>query len=311
MPNMKQSLAPIVLFAYNRPKHLRLCLETLAENEESAQSELFIFADGAKKDASPEQLQKIKEVRAIANEKQWVGKVYFTESTENKGLANSIIEGVTKIINQYGRVIVLEDDFILGKYFLRYMNEALDKYENEHQIMQISGFQFPLNLLQKNSAFFMPVTTTWGWATWKRVWQQVDFYPTNWDVLLSDKLLAHQFNLRGAYPYTDMFINQMKDNNYGSWGIRFWWVIFKTKGLVLYTDYPMLQHSDDDFSGTHKSDYSNLNTLNWNINYHINSFPTSINAEEESFKKLIAFLKRRTSLLGKIKRKISTILKIR
>ena len=121
-----QSLAPIVLFVYNRPLFLRQTLEALSCNELADQSELFIYADGPKINADITQLERIREVRAILREKQWCKKVTIRESEKNKGLADSIVGGVTEVVNERGRVIVIEDDVVTSKYFLRFMNDSLN-----------------------------------------------------------------------------------------------------------------------------------------------------------------------------------------
>ena len=138
-------LAPIIVFAYNRPYHLRQTLEALSENDLSDQSNLIIFCDGPKNNASPEQLEAIKEVRSIAHAKKWCKKVIVEESEYNKGLADSIVNGVSSVVEEYGRVIVLEDDIVTSRGFLKYMNDALELYEHDDQVMHISGYMYPLS----------------------------------------------------------------------------------------------------------------------------------------------------------------------
>ena len=130
-------LAPIILFVYNRPWHTEQTLRALMANELAVESELYIYADGPKPNATDEQLQKIREVRQLIRQEQWCGKVHVVESEKNKGLANSVINGVSEIVNKYGRIIVLEDDLKTSPTFLTYMNQALEYYESFHSV-QIS-----------------------------------------------------------------------------------------------------------------------------------------------------------------------------
>ena len=221
--------APIVLFIYNRPQHLRACLESLTKNEEAAHSKLFIFADGPKPNATPEQLEKIRQARAVAHERKWAGEVQVIEKEGNMGLSEAIIRGVKQVIDEYGKVIVLEDDFILGKYFLKYMNDALDKYEQTTEVAQIAGFLFPIKTQKSNEAFLIPLGTTWGWATWKRVWDAVDFYPNDYMVLAKDRKLSRAFDLDNSYPYTKMMFRQMMNPNFGSWAFAFGGICLRRK----------------------------------------------------------------------------------
>ena len=137
-------LAPIVLFVYNRPWHTEQTLNALMQNELADQSVLYIYADGPKENATEEQLKKIEEVRHVIRTKKWCKEVHIIESEKNKGLADSIINGVTEIVNKYGKVIVLEDDIVTSKGFLKYMNEALELYKEEDKVYHISGYMFPV-----------------------------------------------------------------------------------------------------------------------------------------------------------------------
>jgi GT2 family glycosyltransferase len=134
------NLAPIVLFVYNRLQHTRQTIDALRNNDLAKDSELFIYSDGAINKGAASEVNK---VRHLIFGMSGFKKVTIIERDRNWGLAASIIDGVTQVIGQYGRVIVLEDDLVTSPYFLRYMNEALDLYQNEHQVISIVGYKFP------------------------------------------------------------------------------------------------------------------------------------------------------------------------
>src|SRR5689334_19947926 len=116
------NLAPITLFVYNRPEHTRRTVEALLKNELAAESDLFIFSDAPKKPESDESVRMVRDyIHAITGFKS----VTIIERDRNWGLADSIIDGVTSVVNQYGRIIVLEDDLVVSAHFLEYMNTAL------------------------------------------------------------------------------------------------------------------------------------------------------------------------------------------
>ena len=165
------SLAPIVLFVYNRPQHTLKTLEALMQNELAEMSELFIFCDGPKADATKQDQVRINEVRELVKKKNWCKKVIIRESHANKGLADSIVAGVTEIVNRYGKIIVLEDDIVTSKGFLKYMNEALNLYEDEPKVMQISGFMVPSKVELDETGFFR-CPASWGWGTWSLSWKR-------------------------------------------------------------------------------------------------------------------------------------------
>jgi acetyltransferase-like isoleucine patch superfamily enzyme len=285
------NLSPIILFTYNRPEHTQKVLDALAQNVESRDSVLYVFCDGAKLGATSEDLLKIEAIRSLINKETRFKNVIVKVQDENKGLANSIIDGVTKVVNIHGKVIVLEDDIVTSKFYLSYMNTSLNRYQNEISVKQISGFAFDLDLKKTNSAYFMPLTTTWGWATWKRVWDEINFSPQDYLELKTNKTLRNQFNLDGSYDYSSMLITQMESEKLSSWGIRFWWSIFKSNGLVLHPDYSLVQNIGFDNSGVHcdNSDFSV--TKNWNPNYRIINYPSIINIKQNKFKQLKVYLK--------------------
>ena len=130
-------LSPILLFTYNRPLHTEKTLEALRGNYLSSESELYVFSDGYKSESDKGDVMRVREIiRSIDGFK----KVHIHEQPRNVGLAGNIIEGVTKIVNEFGKVIVLEDDLVTSPYFLTFMNEGLERYENEERVGHIQGF---------------------------------------------------------------------------------------------------------------------------------------------------------------------------
>jgi len=228
-------LAPIALFVYDRPKHLMQTLRALEKNRLAIDSELFIFADGPKFDADLAIKSRIIEVSDIINQDWKFKAVNISRNSENQGLANSVINGVSILVKKYGNVIVLEDDLVTSSNFLTYMNNALHLYINDSNVMQISGYQFPIRFPGSvSSTFFLPFTTSWGWGTWKRSWDLFDSEANGWEALKTDRELKYRFDLNGTVPYTKMLRMQMDSKSIDSWAIRWYWCVFKYNGLVLY-----------------------------------------------------------------------------
>jgi FkbM family methyltransferase len=232
------NLAPIALFVYNRPWHTRQTLEALAANEWADQSVLYIFADGAKADATEEQLANIAAVRQLIRSRQWCKEVHIIERQRNWGLADNIIDGVTQIVNQYGRIIVLEDDLVTSPGFLRYMNEALELYANEPRVMHISGYMFPVKGSLPET-FFYNANSCWGWATWARAWQHFINDPLYlYKQITKSKKTVRRFNINNSYP----FLSQLEANMLGKtkrWAVR-WYASFFIRGGFALHPYPSL-----------------------------------------------------------------------
>jgi len=244
MPN-----APIVLFVYNRPEHARRTLEALERNTLATNSELFIYADGPKAGIATEGIENIKAVRNLIREKKWCGKVHLIESESNKGLANSILSGASEIIQSFGKAIILEDDHVTSPWFLQYMNDALNLYEQEEQVVCISGYFYPLEGPMPDS-FFIKGADCWGWATWKRAWDTFERDGAISLKQLEEKKLVKEFEFEGTFPYIQMLKDQINGRN-DSWAIRWYASAFLKNQLTLYPGKSLLANIGADGSGTH------------------------------------------------------------
>ena len=275
------SYAPIALFIYNRPEHTRRTLESLIRCAEFADSPLYIFCDGPKSSTDQRKVQRARDVAFSL-----VGtRAKFIESQTNKGLANSIISGVSQLCSTYGRAIALEDDLVVAPVFLNFLNRALDKYQDSEQVMHVSGYMFSIpEFLTRNEALFLPITTSWGWGTWKRAWDCFDPQASGWEVLKTDGDLQKRFNLDGAFDYSNMLKKQMS-GKIDSWAIRWHWSIFKSNGINLFPPQSYVQNIGLDGSGTHgwRSARSVLNAGGTLQTLNQVSLPTRIGVIQEDF----------------------------
>ncbi len=258
------SLAPIVIFVYNRPWHTEKMLESLKNNKLSNLSEIYVFADGQKENVNANDLQKINETRALLKKIDWCKKITIIEQDANKGLATSIINGVTEVINKHGKAIVLEDDLLLSSQFLEFMNEGLAVYENAPNVYSINGFMFPINFNQKK-VVLLPYIFTWGWATWKSKWNAFDSEMEHKETVLANNFLSERFNL-GDYKYTNML---NFENN--SWGIKWYYSVFLRNGLSVFPTHSLVKNIGLDGSGTN-SGIENEMDLDINMRMVVNLY---------------------------------------
>ena len=240
-------LAPIILFVYNRPWHTQQTVEALIKNELASESELFIYSDEAKNDDAR---VSVDEVRKYIDNITGFKKITVIKRDKNWGLANSIIDGVTKIVNEYGRIIVLEDDLVTSPYFLKFMNEGLTMYENEDKVASIHGYIYPIDNLP--NTFFIKGADCWGWATWKRAWDV--FEPNGQKILdeLKSRGLEKGADFNNSYGLTQMLKDQIKGKN-NSWAVRWYMSAFLKGMLTLYPGKSYVQNIGNDDSGTHCS----------------------------------------------------------
>ena len=239
------TLAPILLFVYNRPEHVQRSIESLLRNELAEQSELFIYADAAKDEAAESAVAEVRQyIKGIKGFKS----VHITERERNWGLANNVIDGVTTLVNLYGRVIVLEDDLIVAPYFLQFMNDALETYKDSQEVGHIQACDFTHDPSLPDT-FLIKWTGSWGWATWDRAWK--NFNPNGKELLrqLEERKLTRTFDFNGNYRFTRMLRRQIEGKN-NSWAIRWNASLFLADILSLNVGRSLVQNEGFDGSGT-------------------------------------------------------------
>lgn len=245
------TLAPVAFFGYNRPHHTRQTLEALMQCRLSQQTELYIFIDGPKPNASKEAIENNREVKNVVREKQWCKEVKIFEAAANKGLFQSIVDGINEVLKTHGTVIVLEDDVRVFPGFLKYMNDALKLYKNEEKVMHISGFSKPQfeNVKLKDSTFFFNHTTCWGWATWKRAWAKFNPNPLQLMKLAKQKGNLKKLNINGTFE-NYWSLHSIAHKKFQSWNTLWHTSVFLNDGLCLHPAKSLTANFGFDGSGT-------------------------------------------------------------
>ncbi len=238
--------APIVLFTYNRIEHTKRTLDALKSNIGATNSTLLIFSDGPKSDIDK---TRIIALRSYLKSISGFRKVEIIERDQNLGLSRSIISGLSEIFSIYDKAIILEDDLVTSKYFLKYMNEALNIYSKETDVISIHGYIYPVKEILPET-FFLKGADCWGWATWKRGW---DLFEKDGEMLLQKlhkEKLFNEFNFKGYGPFKRMLNDQIAGKN-DSWAIRWYASAFLQNKYTLYPGTSLVQNIGNDSSGTH------------------------------------------------------------
>lgn len=246
-------LAPIIVFVYCRPKHAKKTLEALEKNLLAEQSDLYIYADNAKNENSSEN---VNAVRAYIDEyakNNFIFKnVYVTKAEKNKGLANSIIDGVTEVINKYGKAIIVEDDLLTGEDFLQYMNGALDFYENNAKVGSITAYTYDIEALKNydKDIYMTYKCECSGWATWKDRWEEVDWQVKDYKDFYKDRKMRRGFDSLelGLVHMLDM---QMAGKRIDSWAVRWAYHLYKNHLMTVYPTVSKVVNFGFDGTGTH------------------------------------------------------------
>jgi len=247
-------LAPIILFVYNRPWHTQQTVEALQKNELATESELFIFADGPKANTTEEQKEKISQVREYIHKIYGFKKITIQEAKHNIGCADSIIQGISSVFERYDKVIVVEDDIVTSKFFLRFMNAALDFFENDNRIFSVSGFTFPSKTMKipanyKKDIYISYRHGSWGWGTWKNRWNSIDWEVSDFKEFSENIALQKAFN-RGGTDMSGMLKDQM-EGKIDAWDIRFDYSLFKQNKFNIRPIKSLVTNVGLDSSGTH------------------------------------------------------------
>lgn len=291
-----QSLAPIALFVYNRPDHTRRTINHLQKNLLAEDSRLFIFSDGAKTVADQ---TKVNEVRALIKQTDGFKSVKILESRENQGLANSIISGVSQLVQEYGKVIVFEDDLLSSPFTLRYFNDALQRYFKEEKVMHIGAYMYPLEDKNLPQTFYYRAATSWGWATWDRAWK--NFNPDIDDLIGQfSKPQIKEFSIEGTMNFWKQ-MQEFKDGKNNSWAIRWYASVFLKGGLTLNPSRSLIHNIGHDGSGVHsnKEDIYQVHLAQQLVQF----FPSEITENKEAYAAIKQFLRnRKGSFLQRVKR---------
>lgn len=232
-------LAPIVIFAYNRPESLRRLLDSLAVSPYYKESEVFIFVDGAHDESEVSKVEKTIDIAKSAT-------INVIISATNKGLGPSIISGVTEVIRKFRKVIVLEDDLRCAPDFLKYMNEGLNALEQDKRICAICGYGLKIKRPSdyKADIYLSNRASSWGWGTWIDRWKEVDWGVTDYAGFIDDRSKQKSFN-KGGSDMTSMLRGYMEGKN-RSWAIRFCYWQWKNG---LYSVHPFKSLIDNEGFG--------------------------------------------------------------
>ncbi len=294
--------APIVLFCYNRLDHLKRTLTALSQNTLAEASSLFVYSDGPK----PGHEVAVQQVRDYLKTITGFAAVKIIHRPENMGLSRSIIAGVDEMISAFGKVIVLEDDLVTAPFFLQFMNDGIERYQQDDRVASIHGYSYPVKIAEP--CYFLRNSDCWGWATWSNAWK---IFEADGSKLLNGIQAIkgmHAFDFEGSYPYSQMLSNQIAGKN-NSWAVRWYASTFLQDKLTLFPAQSLVQHIGNDGTGTHftiKSTFLEV-SLATNAIYIPHEFPVAESMQARA--QIVRYFKRGRSLSGKIVHALKYFLK--
>lgn len=281
-------LSPIVLFVYNRPNHTRQVIEALLANPLAKDSDLYIYSDAPK---TPEAEEKVSEVRKYIHTITGFKSINIIEREKNFGLAGNIIDGVTTIVNQYGKIIVLEDDIVVSPVFLNYMNDALNHYQDKQKVWSISAWSHPIDTKDLGDCYFWFLPDCWGWATWKDRWKHYK-RDVQWAIDNFSKKEIKEINISNSVNnWHQVLLN--KENKIRTWAIFNCLIAYKHEALSLAPSIPYVYQIGLDNSGMHCSEQDLIyNPEEVNTKFPIN-YPDKIELSKLAYDRIYHFEKLR------------------
>lgn len=244
-------LAPLVVFVFNRPNHTKKMLENLIKVNLAKETDLIIFSDGPRNSKDFPKIEKTRKIIDKFQLEKYFKSCKVINSENNRGLANSVVNGVSQVIGNYGKVIVLEDDLIVHPLFLEFMNRSLNYYSNDDQIWSISGFNIPISIPKDYSKniYLSYRASSWGWATWENRWKTIDWEIKEYDKFKSNLKMRYKFN-NGGWDLSSMLDAQMT-GKIDSWAIRWCFNQFRQNKFTVYPIKSFVTNIGLDGSGTH------------------------------------------------------------
>lgn len=239
------------MFVYNRADHFKETYEALSKCEEAKNTDLIVFSDGAKNEKAVEGVEAVRVFANTIKSRDDFRSVTVIENEANKGLAKSIIDGVSKVLNEYGRIIVLEDDCVCSPYFLKFMNKCLEHYESNKKIGAISGYSPAIDFPEdyKEDVFSAYRSCSWSWGTWSDRWENVDWELKDFSQFCKNPKLIKKLNSNGNDRFMRLY-RQTKGNG-SSWSVRFGAHLVKNDWLTVYPRYSYIKNIGCDESGVH------------------------------------------------------------
>lgn len=227
-------LAPITVFAYKRLDKIKQLMDSLAKCEKAEESIVIVFCDGAKSDKEILLVNEVRDYVETVKRNNIFKEMQVIYQSINKGLAHSIIEGVTEVLEKYGKIIVLEDDLLVSRDFINYMNNALDFYEKDLRYGEISSYTMPIPYLRRydKDVYVMRIADCWGWATWKDRWDNCD-----WELESLDSFKKDVNNVKRLEKLRAGMMNMLESQKagiYDTWAARWFFHLYLKNQWTVY-----------------------------------------------------------------------------
>lgn len=242
---------PVAFLVFNRPDTTE---QVFAAIRQAQPETLLVVADGPRPDR-PGEVELCAEVRAIIEQIDWPCTVHKNYSDGNLGCKGRVSSGLDWVFKEVEEAIILEDDCLPHPDFFLFCEKLLEQYRHDERIMMIGGTNYLVDRLHVPVSYiFSRYFPIWGWASWRRVWQQYDLTMHNWP------RFKKEGQLRGYYAdgYMRRFLTSTFDDAYSgrinTWDSQWFFACLSNNGLSIVPSRNMI--SNIGTVGAHASGYS-------------------------------------------------------
>jgi hypothetical protein len=258
---------PILFLVFNRPDKTKVVFEAIRNIKPT---KLFVAADGPRHNIADE-LEKCEKVRAIATSIDWECELNTLFRDENLGCGKAVCESITWFFENVEEGIILEDDCLPDASFFSFCSILLNRYRMEKRIMHIGGTNLQFGTIRGNGDYYYSIIChVWGWATWRRAWNNYEFLLNN-SKNISDDTFNEVFNFNQTFIkyYKDIF-NKMCNSEIDTWDYQWFYSIILHKGLSICPNVNLVKNLGFGEDATHTLYENEWNTMN--VARSINSF---------------------------------------
>jgi hypothetical protein len=210
----------ILFLVFNRPN---TTVRVFEEIRRAKPPRLYIAADGPRLDR-PGEAERCAEVRRIATAVDWPCDVHTLFRDINLGCGRAVSSAITWFFDHEEEGIILEDDCLPDPTFFSYCDELLDRYRHNQNIMSISGNNFqPDTKGLRDSYYFSIYPHIWGWATWRRAWENYDGALEHWSISSAATHMPVSIKNIVTLSYWNNVLASVKSGHIDTWDYQLTW----------------------------------------------------------------------------------------
>jgi hypothetical protein len=219
--------APVVMIGYNREWAIKKSLTNLSQCKGVEKRDVFVYIDAPYR---IEDARSVSEMIDAAQEfKNKIPKLRIISRSVNYGVPGNLVEAITEIVNKYGRIIFFEDDVLVSRTFLEYMDEGLEKFESDPKIWSINGYcdhMLYIPWFYSGDVFLSPRVNAWGFGTWKDRWNAVDFSLEEWKKTNKNKSEIKKIEARLGWRFSKC-LNDLLEGKDRTWDYQCTYHMYK------------------------------------------------------------------------------------